>query len=227
MKGKWLGVLALVVAGGVLLSVSSCGRSQELVSISVQPAVENFGASSLPVPDDAGLSVQLRALGSYIHPPVTKDITTEVTWTSNTPQMVTVNPSGLITVTGDACGGTLVSATLKTNSSSGGISSSGAVVTGTMTANVICFTGTGGVGLNVSFLGTGSGSVSSSPAGLSCLSTATACNGLFPSGSSVSLTAVPNGTFVGWAGCDGVSGSGLICTVNNLTVSRTVTATFD
>ena len=28
--------------------------------------------------------MQLRALGTYIHPPVTKDITNQVTWESNT-----------------------------------------------------------------------------------------------------------------------------------------------
>lgn len=141
MKGKWLGGVGLVVIAGILLSVVSCGRDQQLVSIQIQPAVENFGDAKTPVSNDAGLQVQLRALGTYIHPPVTKDITSQVTWTSNTPQMVTVNATGVITATGQACGGTIVSATVKTNTSSGGLSSSGAVVTGTMTANVICFTG--------------------------------------------------------------------------------------
>jgi hypothetical protein len=85
--------------------------------------------------------VQLRALGSYIHPPVTKDITNQVVWTSNTPQMVMVSSTGLITATGQACGGTIISATVTTNHSSGAISSNGALVTGSMTANVVCPTG--------------------------------------------------------------------------------------
>jgi hypothetical protein len=72
---------------------------------------------------------------------VTKDITSQVTWASNTPQMVIVDSKGLITVTGDACGGTIISATVTTNSSAGDISSSGALVTGSMNANVVCFTG--------------------------------------------------------------------------------------
>ena len=137
MKGKLWGVVGLVCIAGVLLSVASCGRSQQLVGISVQPAQETFGDANEPgIP--IGAQVQLRALGSFIHPPVTKDITSQVIWTSNTPQMVTVDASGVITTTGDACGDTLISATVNTNKSSGGIDSNGAIVTGSMTATVIC-----------------------------------------------------------------------------------------
>jgi len=143
MNGKWLSVIALVVVASALLTVS-CGHSQQLVSIQIQPATETFGASNIPVQLNAGSQVQLRALGTYIHPPVTKDITDQVTWASNSPQMMTVNATGLLTATGDACGGTLVSATVNTNTSAGGLGSSGAIVTGYMTGNVVCYTGTGG-----------------------------------------------------------------------------------
>jgi hypothetical protein len=112
-----------------------------LVGIAIEPSTETFGDAKTPVILDRGLNVQLRALGSFIHPPVTKDVTSQVTWTSNTPQMVTVNSAGLITATGDACGNTIISATVTKNSSDGGLSSTGAIVTGSMTANVICFTG--------------------------------------------------------------------------------------
>ena len=130
--------IGLIVALGCLLFGLSCGRDQQLASIEIQPGVETFGAANIPVPANAGATVQLRALGNYIHPPVTKDITNQVTWTSNTPQMVTVDSTGLITVTGNACGGTTVSATKVTNKSAGGLGSTGALVTGTMTANVVC-----------------------------------------------------------------------------------------
>src|SRR6202051_3662444 len=146
MSRKWISLSILVLVAVSLLSVSSCGDPQELVSINGQPGTETFGASNIPVPADAGLQVQLRALGTYVHPPVTKDITNQVTWTSNTPQMVTVNSTGLIAATGNACGGPLISATVQTNADAGGLSASGAVVTGFMTANVVCFTGTGGGG---------------------------------------------------------------------------------
>jgi len=140
MIRKWLH-LTLVCA--VAFLIPSCGHDQQLTGITIQPATETFGAANIPVSADAGLNVQLVAYGSYIHPPVTKDITSQVTWSSNTPQMVTVNSTGLITATGDACGGTIISATITKNSSDGGISSAGAIVTGSMTANVVCPSPTG------------------------------------------------------------------------------------
>src|SRR5580700_45890 len=100
MSRKWFSVAALVIIAIWLLSVASCGSSHQLVSISIQPGTETFGAANIPVIDDAGAQVQLVAMGTYVRPPVTKDITNEVTWFSNTPQMVTVNSTGLITVTG-------------------------------------------------------------------------------------------------------------------------------
>jgi hypothetical protein len=209
MSRKWFSIIALVAAAISLLSVSSCGNKQELVSIAIQPGVETFGASNTPVIDDAGLNVQLRALGTYVHPPVTKDITNQVTWTSNTPQMVTVNSTGLIAATGNACGGTLISATVQTNADAGGLSASGAVVTGFMTANVVCFTGT----------------VTVSPSGFSCASTNVTCTTSFPSGTTVTLTATPAGSssFGGWSG--GCTGSGACIIV--LQSNTTVTATFN
>jgi Bacterial Ig-like domain (group 2) len=132
-------MLATVVC---LIGLTSCGHDQQLVSITVQPNKEIFGAANIPVSADAGLTVQLRAIGNYIHPPVSKDVTNQVVWSSNTPDMVTVDAAtGLITATGQACGDTLISATVTTNHSIGNVGSSGAIVTGTMTATVVCFTG--------------------------------------------------------------------------------------
>ena len=138
MLKKCSAMLGLLVAASLLVSLSACGHDQQLVSITIVPVVENFGATNIPVIANAGAQVQLRALGSYIHPPVTKDITTQVVWTSNTPDMVTVDAGGLITATGRSCGGTIISATVTTNHSDGDISSTGAIVTGRMQANVIC-----------------------------------------------------------------------------------------
>lgn len=233
MIRKWLSITLLVAIAAVILSLSSCGREQQLVSIQIQPSTETFGASDIPVIANAGTQLQLRALGSYIHPPVTKDITNQVTWTSNTPQMMTVNSSGVITVTGLACGATLVSATVTTNMSAGGISSSGALVTGFMTGNVTCFTGTGGGGgggggaapiLSLAFSGNGSGTVTSNPSGLGC---ASACAAQFASGTTVTLTATPTGTssFGGWSNCD--TGTSVNPCSVTLTANRTVTATFN
>ena len=211
------GMLSLLIAG------PSCARDQQLESIDIIPATETFGASNIPVINDTGLSVQLRALGHYIHPPVVKDITNEVTWGSDDPQMVFVNSTGLITVTGGPCGGTLISATVQTNHSVGNRSSSGAIVTSTMQANVVCFTGAGSGGTNP-ILGVnlaGTGSVTSSPIGINCPGT---CNASFGSGTPITLTATPSGTAtnVAWAGC---LPSGLTCTIT-LTANSQVSATF-
>lgn len=230
MNGKWLSIAVLAAIAGLLLGINSCGRSQELVSIQIQPAVETFGAANIPVIDNKGAQVQLRALGTYIHPPVTKDITNQATWASNTPLMFTVSSTGMLTATGESCGGTLISATLTTNSSAGGISSNGALVTGYMTGNVVCNTGTGGGGglaLTMIFGGPGAGNVSSNPAGLSCASSAGVCAALYPSNTAVTLTAVPTGssTFGNWTGCDSAINVNP-CTLT-LTANRIVTVTFN
>jgi Bacterial Ig-like domain (group 2) len=212
-------ILLLIIAGLFLL-FSSCGHEQQLVSIGIQPSTETFGASNIPVIGDTGLTVQLRALGNFIHPPVTKDITPQVTWASNSPQIVTVDANGVVTVTGQACGDALVSATVQTNRSSGNISSSGAIVTGTMTASVVCFTG-GGTNLTVAFSGNGQGRVDSSPPGLSCTAPSP-CTASFPANTSVTLTATPTppSTFVGWtpASCTSTSQTCVVPIVSSTAV---------
>lgn len=220
-----VGALVLV---GLLVAMSSCAHDQQLVAISVVPQGAIFGDANTPVPADASLSRQLRALGTYIHPPVTKDITDQVTWASDSPGIVGVNSTGLITPAGVDCGISLVSATVTTNHSAGDRPSSGAIVTGFMNATVVCFTGTGGGSgpvLTAQFAGPGTGSITSSPAGLTC---ATTCSASFASGTMVTITAVPNGTFGGWGNCDTTSGPNLtVCTINSLTANRTITATFN
>lgn len=221
MSRKRYRILLAGLAIACLAGASGCARDQQLTGIMIQPSTETFGSSTTPLNVDAGANVQLRALGTYIHPPVTKDITDQVTWNSNTPGLATVSSTGLLTATGLGCGNTLVSATVTKNSSDGGISSSGAIVTGYMTGTVVCFTGTGPT-VTVTFAGSGTGTVTSSPAGLGCSAT---CSASFPVGSSLALTAAPNGTFGGWLGCDTMSGT--LCTINDLTSDRVVTATFN
>ena len=219
-------------AGGVLaalLAMLSCAHDQQLTSIEVQPTTENFGAA-----DPSLGPVQLIAYGHYIHPPVTKDITNQVLWSSNTPTVAVVTSTGALSPGGVACGNSLVTATVKTNSSEGGRSSSGALISGSMTANVTCASGAGGSGgggggggsgtfvITVQFSGTGSGTINSFPVGLGC---ASQCAGPFPAGN-VTLTAAPNmgSTFGGWVGCDQATGLGCSITLNN---NRVVTVTFN
>jgi hypothetical protein len=230
MIRKWCSIVALIATASLLLGISSCGDPQELVSITVQPTNETIGASTIPLSVDAGYKVQLTASGNYLHPPVSKNITDQVTWLSSDLQMFTIDSSGVLVATGRSCGSTLISASMQTNADASGVSSSGATVTGYMTAAVTCFTGNGSGpntdALTVAFLGAGSGTVASSPAGLSCTSP-TPCVGAFNPGSTVSLTASPtNGsTFGSWVGCDSTSTTNP-CSVT-LTGNQTVTVTFN
>ncbi len=76
--------------------------------------------------------------------------------------------------------------------------------------------------LTVSKAGTGNGTVTSSPAGISCGSD---CSESYTSGTSVTLTAsaASGSTFTGWSGvCSGTS----TCTVS-MSAAKTVTATFN
>jgi len=75
--------------------------------------------------------------------------------------------------------------------------------------------------LMVTVAGTGTGTVSSAPAGISCPST---CTANFNGGTSVTLTATPSSgsTFAGWSGA--CSGAGT-CSVS-MTAAQSVTATF-
>jgi hypothetical protein len=116
----------------------SCARDQQLVTISVIPETEIFGASNIPLSADAGLSVQLRA-GRYIHPPVTEDITNQVTWVQRC-------SDGRRKLNGGDYGNRL---RLRKYEYFGHRpdeqhcwQSSSAIVTGSMMANVVCFTGT-------------------------------------------------------------------------------------
>lgn len=76
--------------------------------------------------------------------------------------------------------------------------------------------------LTVSRSGSGSGTITSSPSGISCGST---CQAPFASGSSVSLTAAPDpgSVFSGWGG-GGCSGTGMCAVV--MDAAKTVGATF-
>ena len=77
--------------------------------------------------------------------------------------------------------------------------------------------------LSVTKAGTGTGDVSSNPAGISCGAT---CTANFASGSSVTLTAAPSSgsSFAGWGGA--CSGSGATCRVT-MSAAQSVTATFN
>src|SRR5262249_6808151 len=146
---------------------------------------------------------------------------------------VTSTPAGI--TCGTTCSGTYDSgtavtliATPATGSAFSGWSGGGCTGTGsctvTMTATTtITATFTSTVALPVRKAGTGSGTVTSAPAGITC---GTTCSGNYASGTAVALTATPatGSTFTGWSG-GGCTGTGS-CTVT-VTATTTVTATFN
>ena len=120
MNRNWFNLLLICAAA---MFVPGCGSGQQLVGISVTPATVVFGAP------DPTLFVQLTATGSYLHPPATKDITNQVTWTSDTVEVAQVTSTGKVTPSQD-CGVAGITASLATYSPSGN------VITGTMSVTV-------------------------------------------------------------------------------------------
>jgi len=146
---------------------------------------------------------------------------------------VTSTPAGI--TCGTSCSATYASGTAltltaapATGSTFTGWSGGGCSGTGTCTVTLnaaTTVTATFGVpsfALTVSKAGAGSGTVTSTPPGITC---GTTCAWSYPSGTVVTLTATPaaDSTFAGWSG--GCSGTGT-CT-KTLSAATAVTATFE
>jgi hypothetical protein len=101
MKSLALRGSAVTVAGVFLVCLLSCGHDQQLVSISVSPNDVTINGFA---------TVQYRALGQYIHPPQTKDITSTVLWQSSAPSVIafTSNVAGEAVPSGTGCGTNLI-----------------------------------------------------------------------------------------------------------------------
>lgn len=105
MAGKICFLCVLVAS---LALIPSCGHPTQLASITVQPS----GATIFGIGTNA--NVQFTAQGQFVHPTETRDITTQVTWASDVPDVVTINSSGLATA-GPACGIATITATAGNN----------------------------------------------------------------------------------------------------------------
>jgi len=120
MARKWF-YSAVVCLLPIMLP--SCGHDQQLVSIALQPSgfvFEGFGAQG-----------QFTAIGTYIHPPQTKDITTQLLWKIDVANLATITQTGLVTsIRTDGCGSGDVTATYYSNPSN---PSKGTTIIGTAT----------------------------------------------------------------------------------------------
>jgi hypothetical protein len=216
MYRKWFSIVALMAAAVVLLSLSSCARNQHLTSISIEPSSIFFGAA------DPTLFANFKAFGTYVHPPQTKDITNQVTWQSDIPQVAQVTSAGVVSPNTN-CGVANIFATF-TDSGNVVVSSSSPITVDGPAALGCTPPGPQPI-LTISFAGTGTGTVTST-AGINC-SSPNSCSNQFTVGTTINLNATPTGTshFVNWSGCNSTSGTGgEICTVflqNNLTVNAT------
>jgi hypothetical protein len=129
------------------------------------------------------------------------------------------NSGTTVTLTAAAASGSVFGSWSGCNSVSGAICTvtMSAAKTVTATFNVPTFT------LTVGKTGAGSGTVTSSPAGISC---GADCSEPYVSGTTVTLTAAAaaGSLFASWSGCDSVSGA--TCTVS-MNAAKSVTATFN
>lgn len=217
MNWKWLSVVVLVATASLLLSFSSCAHDQQLVAITIQPASFTF------LRPDPTFMTQFKALGTYIHPPATKDITDSVTWESSTVQVVTVSSSGMAAPAGTGCGTTNISATSNQRTGPGG---NMVFAVATVTVDNPAVPGCPGFGTNATLTVTitGNGTVMSAPSGIDC--TSTTCSATFPAGSTIILTATPATGFMFSSWSAGCTPSGNQCTLT-LNSNTTIGATFN
>jgi len=214
MSRKWFSVIALIATSTFLLNESSCGYNQHLVAINIPESGGTFGAV---VPT---AFFDFKAYGTYIHPPATKDITNQVTWLSNNPQVVQVSNAGVVSPN-LSCGVADISASFY--DSPNDVVSNSVAVTVNGPASDGCTPAGPQPILTVTVTGTTSGNVTSSPAGISC-NTGSSCSSQFTTGQDVTLTATPASGFQSWNGCNTTNGAS--CTVF-LENSTTVTAIFN
>jgi hypothetical protein len=206
--------LMAVIAG--TLGVSTCGHDQKLVSLTVQPT----GGFVFNTPT-AGATGQFTAIATYIHPPATKDVTSQATWAVDD-NVVSIN-AGTVETNG-SCGSANVSATMPEGT--GGASNiviGYSFVTVNNPALPTCPGGGTETTLSVQISPPGTGTVTSLTYGINC--PAVSCIAIVPIGASVVLTAAPlaGENFASWEGCTSSTDS---CTVTIPNGGAGVVATF-
>jgi hypothetical protein len=225
MKQSYIAIIfgALVVAGAAL-SMPSCGHDQKLTGIQIKPQSYTFLIA------DSGQTTGYRAYGTYIHPPATKDITSQVTWSvDGIANVVAVaSPPGTV-ATGGGCGTSDVVATAPegTGGSSNIVVGYGTVIVDNPDIAYCPGGSSQQATLAVVLAGTGDGTVTSVPAGtVTCPGS---CGAQILIGNLVVLEATPNAgghTFVSWSGCTPGNPSNT-CSLNMPAGGVLVSATFD
>jgi len=213
MKRRYIGLaMGAVIAVGAALSLPSCGHDQKLVQLQIQPLTFTFLQPSG--------TEQYTATATYIHPPETKDVTSQATWAVDD-GVVTFLAPGNVTPTTGSCGGGTISATMPEGTGGAqNIVVAYATVTVDDPSQPLC-PGYGTFApLNVGVVGTGL--VTSLPSGISCPPT---CSASYSVGASILLTE-SGGIFEGWTGCISQSPTSPECTVTIPAGGVAVIATF-
>jgi hypothetical protein len=231
MKRSYIGLaLGVLMAVGAVLSLPSCGHDQKLVSMTITPTTSTFLEPGF-TPPPPNPTQQYTATATYIHPPATKDVTSQATWkidngvaTMSSPGLFTATPPPIGSPPGTPgpCGVADISASVPEGTGgSSNVVIAVATVTVNDSSNVLC---PGGGKLATLAVGVvGSGTVTSLPTDISCSETGGTCIATYSVGASVLLTAsaVP----VTWANCPGASGD--TCVVTIPTGGTAVSATFN
>ena len=230
MKRSYIGLaMGVLVAVGAVLSLPSCGHDQKLVSLTITPTASTFLEPGF-IPPPPNPTQQYTAIATYIHPPATKDVTSQATWkidngvaTLVSPGVFTATPppAGSPQGTPGPCGVADISASVPEGTGgSGNVVIALATITVDDPSNTLC---PGGGRLATLAVGVvGRGTVTSLPAAISCSATGGTCIATYSVGASVLLTAsqVP----VTWGNCPGSSGD--TCPITIPTGGTAVSATF-
>jgi hypothetical protein len=216
MMRVWLRYVLSVAALLAAMNFLSCGNQRRLVSIEVRPIGATFFT---PLP--GGPPIVFTALGTYKHPPDTRDLTAQVAWKTDNPGLLNI-AGGSVTPKG-LCGIGNLSASVN---DSGNLIIGYATVTVNDPTDPNCPGGkTTQAVVSVTPAGAGTGIVSSVPGGITCPTT---CGAQFTVGDTISLMATPTSpsTFGGWGtGCTQISGN--TCFITVPIGGTNVTATFN
>lgn len=195
MGNRWLKSLLSAALALIATSWLSCGQDHKLVAIEIQPAA----GFKFPTPDPNSQGV-FTAIGTYVHPPGTADITSKVTWKTDVPQLLVINGGVVSPQPGNVCG----IADVYANFNSGGnfVTNFATVIVNDST-RAICPGGSATQAVvTVSITPSDGGVVTSVPAGIACGGSGV-CGAQFTIGSTMALIATPSGvhTFKAWSGC--------------------------
>ncbi|HEY0780619.1 MAG TPA: Ig-like domain-containing protein [Gemmatirosa sp.] len=200
------------LTGGATLTVSPALNFVQVASVQVVPTTGTAGAAGARTTVGTALPLTARVLDAGGNQLAGRT----VVWSSSDATVATVDPATGI-VTPVKVGTATISAAVA--------GQTGTLAVTVYTANTVAITGVSGA--------TGTGSITSNPAGLACrivggAPSGTSCTSRpFPSDSAVTLTAAPDAgnTFGGWGGDCSSAGTALTCTVTPAAAS-TVTVKF-